>query len=82
MRRGLKKETWIKGRRADGVEGGKKDAGCVGMEGATERGPEWGWGREACTAHSQETALYLLSPAVAMTTSMAAAVTALSPCSP
>lgn len=47
-----------------------------------ERERESGWGREACTALSQETVLYLLSAAVAMTTTMAAAVTALSPRSP
>lgn len=47
-----------------------------------ERERESGWGREACTALSQETVLYLVSAAVAMTTTMAAAVTALSPRSP
>lgn len=47
-----------------------------------ERERESGWGREACTALSQETVLYLLSAAVAMTTTMAAVVTALSPRSP
>lgn len=47
-----------------------------------ERERESGWGREACTALSQETVLYLVSAAVAMTTTMAAVVTALSPRSP
>lgn len=39
-------------------------------------------GREACAAHSQGTVLYLLSMAVAMTTTMAASVTALLSSSP
>lgn len=55
------------------------------MEGwrQNQDGKMWrGWGKEACTAHSQGTMLYLLSMAVAMTTTMAAAVTALLPFSP
>lgn len=60
------------------TESGWRDVEC---ERERERGQAQGWGWEACTAHSQETVLYLLSLAVAMTTSMAAAVTALSPLS-
>lgn len=82
MKAGKKTRPGLKGDTSMGGERGEKEAGWVRMEGATERGQKWGWGRDACTAHSQETALYLLSPAVAMTTSMAAAVTALLPHSP
>lgn len=71
-------EDWIIGMAAKGWS----EARAMEMEGFRERERESGWGREACTAHSQETVLYLLSAAVAMTTTMAAAVTALSPRSP